>query len=278
MPSKDKVTATEHKRMLSPSQINTFLNCRRSWYYQYVLKIEVPENFAQVRGNVVHDVVEEIFKWRPAPANTFQGLVSEMQDRCLELLERFWKEKQVTERFGADKLEETREMVRRFVKLHEWKMVSIMDRYGDTSKAWNFTKPKATEMHIIDQGLGVQGYIDAVIDLGEDGIVLLDYKTSKFFKHNVSEEYQRQMYIYALMYERKTGEIPAYVALEYLLYGQVVNYPIRRQFLEEAEDLINFVHVNTESNDIKDYPCSKGYRFCDWCDFKAKCNEDGAGG
>lgn len=259
------------RRMLSPTQIASFLACPRKWYYQYVEKLPIPEKFPLVRGQVVHSVCEDFFGWRPDPSWDYDTLLEQMRAFAHSLLKEKWAEAQVTEKFGDDRWEETVGMIDRFLQLHQWKMDPIYQRYGDPSKAWYFTRPKFRELHVVDEDLAVRGYIDAVIKRSEDEVILVDYKTSSMYRHSVSEEHQQQLYIYALLYERLHGVRPNHVSVEFLLYGHTANYPVREEFLEEARRTIEDVHSRTTSGDMSDYETNTSYKFCKWCDFREPC-------
>jgi CRISPR/Cas system-associated exonuclease Cas4 (RecB family) len=259
------------QRTLSPTQILAFLACPRKWYYEYVKKLEVPEKFPLVRGTVVHKVCEKIFEWQPPPGIDYSQLVASMVDRGQDLLDLYWEKFEVTEKFGDGKFDETLGMIEKFLQLHKWKMDSVFSKYKDIGKAWNFTKPKKREYVIHDKEIGVKGIIDAVLEMGPEGTVLVDYKTSRVYKHAVSKEHERQMYIYALLYTRETGKMPDYVSVEYLLNGQVANYPVREVFLDETRDLISYVRANTVSESEEDYETNTEYKFCPWCDFRQTC-------
>jgi CRISPR/Cas system-associated exonuclease Cas4 (RecB family) len=260
-----------HKRLLSPTQITSYLACPRKWYYEYVMKLPVPEKFALVRGSVVHSVCEEFFRWKPAPGWSYDELVENMSQLAHSLLKDFWADAKVTDKFGDDRWEETEAMIDRFLQLRRWKMEALYDKYKDSSKAWHFTKPKFRELHVVDDELGVQGYIDAVIENEPGDVVLVDYKTSSLYRHSISEEHEVQLYIYALLYEKETGVRPRYVSVEYLLYGQTANYPIRPHILDETRKLVQDIKAKTESKEISDYPANTEYKFCAWCDFRSTC-------
>ena len=49
------------KRVESPSSINTFKQCPRKYYYQYIEKLPVLPNIHQVRGNIAHDTLEHFY-------------------------------------------------------------------------------------------------------------------------------------------------------------------------------------------------------------------------
>lgn len=261
----------EGKRLLSPTQITAYKECPRKWYYQYVLRIPIPEKFALLRGTVVHSVCEHLFRWRPTPGWSFDELVEHMTTTAHSILKDAWDEKKITEKFGDDHYEETVGIIDKFLKRHEWKMEPLYKKFHDASKAWNFSKPKYSERRVIDEELGVQGIIDAVIETDPGEIVLVDYKTSSFFKHPISHEYRTQLYIYALLFEKETGLRPLYVSVDYLLYGQVSNYPVTQDLLEETRTLIQDIYKKTGSKEISDYPTNTEFKFCKWCDFRETC-------
>jgi ATP-dependent helicase/DNAse subunit B len=49
------------KRVQSPSSINTYNQCPRKYYYQYILKLPTRPSIHLVRGNIAHSVLEDFF-------------------------------------------------------------------------------------------------------------------------------------------------------------------------------------------------------------------------
>src|SRR3989338_10134128 len=49
------------KRVESPSSINTFKQCHRKYYYQYIEKLPTLPNIHQVRGNIAHSTLEYFY-------------------------------------------------------------------------------------------------------------------------------------------------------------------------------------------------------------------------
>ena len=47
---------------LSPSKINTFLQCPRNFYYRYIAKLPDKLTLHLFRGTIVHDILERIFE------------------------------------------------------------------------------------------------------------------------------------------------------------------------------------------------------------------------
>src|SRR3989344_3840455 len=75
------------KRIESPSSINTFKQCARKYYYQYLLKLPTVPNIHQVRGNIVHSALENFYNIdiTMLEENTFPLKIREIiQKLCLQ--------------------------------------------------------------------------------------------------------------------------------------------------------------------------------------------------
>jgi CRISPR/Cas system-associated exonuclease Cas4 (RecB family) len=257
------------ERLLSASQMNMFLTCPRQWYYKYVERLPEVESFYQVRGKAVHSVCERFFDYRPPGGITLSHLKKDLANRAQTLFDAAWKEQHIPDMFGDDGYNETFDMIKRFLQLRNWELEAMHSKCREAQKAWNWTKPKFRELHIMDEELWVECYIDSVIERDGD-IIIVDYKTSNIFKFPLTREYELQLYIYALLYENKTGITPKYVAFEYLNYGKVNTLPVHPVFLEEVQRTILDVRSKTESRDISDYrQCPGG--LCKYCSFYETC-------
>ncbi|MBU1111800.1 MAG: PD-(D/E)XK nuclease family protein, partial [Nanoarchaeota archaeon] len=49
------------KRVESPSSINTFKQCSRKYYYQYIEKLPTKKSIHLVRGNIAHSTLEDFY-------------------------------------------------------------------------------------------------------------------------------------------------------------------------------------------------------------------------
>ncbi len=90
----------ENKRLLSPSAINTYLNCNLRFYYRYIAGLKEPENVleeveANTLGSILHKAIEKLYlsvgkkiidKTDLIALRKNTGLVSE------EVLKAFWSE------------------------------------------------------------------------------------------------------------------------------------------------------------------------------------------
>ena len=266
----------EFKRIQSPSSINTYKQCPRKYYYQYVLKLATQPSIHLIRGSITHSVLEDFFKidvTQLSPTNFEDELHIITQD----LFHQEWDKAAIEFnkltllpiqiRFFFD---ETKLMlhywVGKFIKKlrHEMKTLTLQEAF----KKWT---PLREESYISSE-LGVRGFIDAIHTIDNE-IVLMDYKTSK--RTEISPEYKLQLAIYALLYKEKHGIIPKKVGLDFLK-GSEMFLDVDDELLEMAKTEVENIHINTESEEINDFPQHIG-PLCKWrdghCDFYGLCFE-----
>ena len=264
------------KRIQSPSSINTYRQCPRKYYYQYVLKLETLPSIHLIRGSVTHSVLEDFFRIDVAhlsPTNFEYELQVITQDMFHQEWNRAEKELQklklvpVQIQFYFD---ETKFMlqywVNKFIKKlkHEMKLFSLADAFKRLTPL--------REEEYVSQELGVRGFIDAIHEI-EHEVTLMDYKTSK--KTEITPEYKLQLAIYALLYKERHGVIPKKVGLDFLK-GSEQYLDVDETLLELAKTEVENIHVNTQSEDINEYPMNVS-PLCKWrdgqCDFYGLCFE-----
>ena len=139
-------------------------------------------------------------------------------------------------------------------------------------------KPE-TEIHLTSDKYMIQGYVDALHE--NNGYVhVVDYKTSK--RDHMSDDYRRQLALYALMYFENFGKIPDKVGLYFLRQGTERDLEVTEDLVEEARQVCEKVHGSTKSEEMEDYPtvftrlCNWGTGQCDYYDvcFKKKTMEE----
>ena len=170
---------------LSPSAINTYLNCKLKFYYQYVVRLPEPEEVKEeidgvVFGNIFHDTLEELYK-------PYVGRVVEKSNIEKIQKDRVWLENEVTKQIaihylkkklplkGEIKLEGKTLLIfenaitylRQLLKIDKdlapFTVVSLEQRY----KRW---------IKAVDNQICVGGMIDRV-DRADGVTRVLDYKT-----------------------------------------------------------------------------------------------------
>lgn len=258
-------------RIQSPNSINTYNQCPRRYYYQYILNIEkkVPSIHLQ-RGKIVHEALEEFFK---IDIKNISGNHFEFELKII--LQNLFKQKWEASKKELEKIDLTSEQLdfyyeESIVMLNNWfknflgQLKPKIMVYG-IKEGFKIVQP-ITEMHIISNKHQVQGFIDAIHEI--DGKVsLMDYKTSS--REKITEEYKLQLAIYALLYLERYGKAPHLVGVDFLKY--------KPHYLEVDEELIRLakrecriIQEKTVSEDIEDYEMQKG-PLCNYCDFYDIC-------
>jgi len=186
------------RELHSPSSINTYNQCPRKYFYRYIMEIETGKSIYLVRGGIIHKVLEEFFKINPKtidPANYSR----ELMNRATELFIRNWEDNKADLHGCELSMEELYEYYTdSMTMLKQW-VNSFCERLGQElwsctfAEAFNKHRPE-TEVHLISERHGVQGFIDAVHSNNGSGVELIDYKTSK--KDFLRKDYRLQLAIY----------------------------------------------------------------------------------
>ncbi len=267
-----KVENIKFKRIQSPSSINTYRQCPRKYFYQYVLELPTTDSIHLLRGNVAHSALEHFFQININhidEKNYEQQLKIAMQN----LLIHYWREQNV--RFAKlnlseDKIkfyfEETLSMLISWVDLFCKKIKASKKSFKE---AFAYLTPIA-EQHFISQKHGVQGYIDA-IEIQDGKIRIMDYKTSS--KNELTDDYVLQLAIYVLLYQEKYNKFPDEVGLYLLKHGEKT-IKVDENLMKRAVLECELIHTNTQSEEIDDYPKHVSH-LCKWstgqCDFYNIC-------
>jgi len=261
------------KRVQSPSSINTYRQCPRRYFYQYILKLPTSENIHHVKGHIVHSVLEKFFDVdiKHFKEETYK---KELSYYMKNLFNAFWLK-------NFEKLEELgckeRDMVNAKQDIAEmlanW-LQHFFERIEESGlkfhDAFQKFKPVEVESEYESKEHMVRGFID-VIENVDGQIKVLDYKTSASFE--ITESYQAQLAIYALLYKDKHGKIPHKLSIWFLKDREKV-IDVDETMIENALKEIKDIHINTESDRIDDYP-KKTSGLCKWstgkCDFYEHC-------
>lgn len=241
---------------LSPSIINNFYKCKRLFFYTHLLGKTTPPNIHLYKGTFSHKVLENVF------INTRYVDIEKYVENQMPT----WNPGKLcpnpTESEFHKKEVET--MLRIFARRFKEKidMLIMEGKAKEVNHAWNILKPRLREHKIHDKELNVVGVIDSIEEGFEGQIYLVDYKTSKLYRHTMPDEYFRQLGIYAYLYNQEFGNLPTYVAIHYLRYGEVFIVPVNQSIVDAALKDIHFVKEYMQKTDIKDYPPCKH----EWCD------------
>ncbi len=269
------------KRVESPSSINTFKQCKRKYYYQYIEKLPTVSNIHQVRGNIAHSVLEDFFDVEVV-GFTQENYKQKLQEVIQKLFVFNWnkyKARLDALELGSDKerfyFEETMLMLLNWTKHF---IVSVEERMEMKQytfhQAFEELKP-IREKEFRSQEHSVRGFIDAIQHVDEQ-VHIIDYKTNS--KFDFKDSIKLQLAIYSLLYSELHGKMPDKVGIFFLRHKlKMMN--VDPDLLELARREIAMVHGHTSSTEaLADYPRTVN-GLCKWktgqCDFYEPCQPHG---
>ncbi|MEW2499583.1 MULTISPECIES: RecB family exonuclease [unclassified Amycolatopsis] len=250
---------------LSPSRASDFKQCPLLYRFRAVDRLpEVPTK-AQVRGTLVHAVLERLFG---LPAG------ERVAPRAKDLLAPTWAELSAaspewTELFTDAEEGETDKWLASAEKL--------LDAYFELEDPRRL-EPEACELHVeIELGSGVllRGYIDRV-DVAPTGeIRVVDYKTGAAPREIGEAKAMFQMKFYAVVLWRLRGIVPRQLKLMYLTDGQSLAYtPDEAELVRFERTLEAIWQAILKAGKTGDFRPNPG-KLCSWCDHQAHCPEFG---
>lgn len=247
---------------LSASRVNDYKRCPLQYRLRAIDRIPEPATWAQVKGTLVHAVLEEMFSW-PREQRLFPAAVKQLKPSWAQLCEKHPEyEEVVAEEAFLNFLVECRDLLRNYFLMEN---------------PMGFD-PAACEQYVnsvLDNGVPVRGFIDRV-DINDTGMVrVVDYKTGKTPKPWYSQDADFQMLFYGLLYWRTRGVIPAQLRLIYLKdQGNKVVSPNATQ-LEYLEKDLAELWEKIKSDGLSGDFRPKENKLCRWCPFHEYCPVQG---
>lgn len=225
---------------------------------------EVP-NIHSLKGQIIHKVIEKLFSNRKYvdPVEFVNKELDKLWNVSVLNLSKEDEEKHK---------KDARAILTLFADSYKKKIEAMLldEKFSDIDHIWNYLRPVMNEVNFDSDALGLTGRIDS-IEIDKDGVVsLVDYKTSKKYRHHIREDYMRQIRLYALLYYLENKKPPAYVILHFIRYGEIFHFPVTPDTIELAKKDLEFVKLNTCSIEMKDYP-QNITNFCEWCDYRNEC-------
>ncbi len=259
------------RRIESPSSINTYKQCPRKYYYQYIEKLPGRPSIHLVRGNIVHSALEDFFEIDFSKLGDVKDYKSFLHSFVGALLLKHWQEKHnalhslgMSEEELLHYYKDSEEMLKKWVG-------TFLESIDDTNFVEDFkSKIPIREQHFRSDKYNVRGYIDAIEEI--DGKVrVMDYKTSA--RPHLNDAYRLQLNIYALLYHEKHGTIPDELGIYFLKFGEQT-ITCSMENVREAAREVMLVHELTSAGEIEFYP-RRTSPLCKWstgqCDFYDVC-------
>ena len=255
---------------ISPSSINTFFKCPRTYFYHYICKLKTKPSIHLVKGILVHSTLEDFFR----------GYQKDMEEHMLAIFSKRWKSQEQNLKdleLSDEEVAQAKQDCLNIINEYYIQILRQMNSLVQAGKAENLQhayyliKPKFREMKVTNDDLHCVGFIDTVSEGYDGALTLGDYKTSKKYGVGLPMDYKRQMSIYALLYSLQEKVTPDFVAVIFLRYGMEYILEVTPSLLKNATDTINETYVKTRSTNIEDYPLQEG-ALCKWCDYKGICD------
>lgn len=257
-------TAERRKPALSPSRASDFKQCPLLYRFRAVDKIPEKPSKAQVRGTLVHAVLERLFA---LPAE------ERVPARAKELVDPLWAE------LSAENPEWTELFADSETAESDWLASAgeLLDTYFGLEDP-SALEPQACEERVeveLGSGVRLRGYVDR-IDVAETGEVrIVDYKTGAAPREIGEVKAMFQMKFYALVLWRLRGAVPNQLKLMYLTDGQSLTYAPDeaelRKFERTLEAIWQAILRAGKSGDFR----PNTSKLCRWCDHQARCPEFG---
>ncbi|MQA60577.1 MAG: recombinase RecB [Actinophytocola sp.] len=253
------------KPALSPSRASDFKQCPLLYRFRAVDKLPETPTKAQVRGTLVHAVLERLFALPAA---------DRLPDRAKELLDPTWAELSAerpewTELFAADDPGDESRWLESAGKL--------VETYFGLEDPGQL-EPAACELHVeteLGSGVRLRGYVDR-LDVAPTGDMrVVDYKTGAAPREIGEAKAMFQMKFYAVVLWRLRGVVPRQLKLLYLTDGQSLTYAPDeaelRRFERTLEAIWQAILRAGKTGDFRPSPS----KLCNWCDHQARCPEFG---
>ena len=246
---------------LSPSRAGDFKQCPLLYRFRAVDRIPETPDKAQVRGIVVHAVLEKLFGLPAA---------ERVPDRANELIGPAW----------ADLVEERHELAELFDGPDDPELAGWLDGARGLLASYfeledpRRLQPEACELRVeteLASGLLLRGFIDR-LDVAPTGeIRIVDYKTGTAPREFGEAKALFQMKFYALVLYRMRGVVPRQLRLMYLADRQSLVYtPDEAELIRFERTLDAVWQAILRAGRTGDFPANPG-RLCDWCDHKSRC-------
>ncbi|MCQ9342872.1 RecB family exonuclease [Corynebacterium kozikiae] len=243
---------------LSPSRAGDYEQCPLLYRFRAIDKLPEPKTVAQVKGTLVHAVLEEMYGWPreqrsyPAAVKRLKPNWATMCEKDAELLEL------IPEEHTLDFLVECRSLLRGYFEMEDPTGFDAhaVEMYVDTT---------------LPNGVPVRGFIDRV-DIAPTGEVrVVDYKTGKKPLPQYSAQAKFQMRFYALVYWRLFGTIPQQLRLMYLKVIDSMFLAPAKEELEYFEHDLKRLWDQIEQDGQSGQFAPKTSKLCGWCAHQSLC-------
>ncbi|WP_235174876.1 RecB family exonuclease [Tomitella biformata] len=243
---------------LSPSRASDFRQCPLLYRFRAVDRIPETPSVAQVRGTLVHSVLEELYgldapERERARAEAMVGpawAAMAAADPTLDAL--------VGDGERAGFLSDA---------------MALVANYYTMEDPTRF-EPESCELRVeavLPDGTKLRGFVDR-IDIAPTGQMrVVDYKTGKSPHERYQAQALFQMKFYALLIFRTRGVIPDQLKLMYLADAQNLTLAPQEEELLSFERTLSAIWQTILAAGVTGDFQPTPSKLCDWCDHKQRC-------
>jgi RecB family exonuclease len=217
------------------SRLETFLNCRRNYYYTYVLGIRGGESIYTYLGTICHELTQSMIQKQITNDEAVERFVEAIDDA--EMLDLPWMSENVKNNYVTC-------------------ISHFLENYNPID---NNTIRIEDYVEINVNGVIMRGYIDLWYRIGNN-IYIIDLKTSTKFSKKDLPKKSRQLLFYGLALSEKYPDYNIYLQfnmLKYVLKKGKLFERNKLDLLDEFTDGIVDVEYNDEAvQEVKDYIAS----------------------
>ncbi|ANE04026.1 RecB family exonuclease [Corynebacterium crudilactis] len=247
---------------LSPSRAGDYQQCPLLYRFRAIDRLPEPKTVAQVKGTLVHAVLEHMHKL-PRAERDYPAMVKQLKPTWAQMCEEDSELKDlVPESDLYDFLVESRSLLRGYFEM-------------ENPQGFDATECEMYVDTVLPNGVPVRGFIDRVDTAPSGQIRVVDYKTGKKPKPQWSQQAQFQMLFYALVYWRIFNEIPAQLRLMYLKVNDSMFLTPSPEQLEFFERDLGELWTKIEMDGKAGHFRTKTSKLCGWCPHQALCPEFG---
>lgn len=245
---------------LSASRINTFLQCKLRYWYSYEEHLEKLANPAFKLGLACHDTLEKAGRiWKDENLDKFTP-------KQIKDLLAYYDE--VSVKHGIEEYEEHligKDIVKSKLKNFKIgnKIVGIEDRFGF----------EGTQEITTKDGVPLIGAIDKVIEINNDTLLIVDYKSSKTVPDANKLKTDIQLSMYCLVAKQLYPQYKHIIlCLDMLRTGETVYTFRTEEELVDFEEYLKAVHTQITSLKKEDAQPTINF-LCAWCDYTNVCEK-----
>jgi len=245
------------KNRLSSTKLNSYLTCKRQYYYKYIKKIKEPSFSIEIeKGNefgiLFHSILNEIYKSFKKDCFTEENLYKEIKKRMINSE----TSENILYKFNNDLWDLK---IKKFVKF-EIERLKMGVEFFDSELS----------LEIEYRGIKLYGQIDR-IDIFNGSYVLLDYKTGKYTLYSdrtIDNAIDFQLEFYYLLVKEKLGEV-GFVGYYDLKNVDIVHERFLNQKIELLNDKIDQFKEKTQN-----FSLTENKNNCFFCKYKDICSRN----